>query len=70
MSKETPFMVYCLQEYKNAKGITGVEALNIFEKYSVLEYIHSFYECLHINGSKYIINDIDLYIEARQQANH
>ncbi len=66
MSKELPFMVYCIEEYKNQKGMTGKEVISLFNKYSVLEYIQDFYEVLHTTGSKYIVNDIDLYIISRQ----
>lgn len=64
MNKELPFIIYCIEEYKNQKGMTGKETINLFNQYSVCEYIKSFYEALHIGGAKYIISDIDLYIES------
>ncbi len=66
MSKELPFMVLCIEEYKNQKGMTGKEVIALFRQYSVLEYIYEFYEALHTTGTKYIINDIDLYIKSRK----
>ena len=68
MSKELPFMVLCVEEYKNQKGLTGKEAISLFNKYSVFEYIKEFYEVLHTTGSKYIVDDIDLYIKSHQVA--
>ena len=68
MSKELPFLVLCIEEYKNQKGMTGKEVLELFNRYSVCEYIKSFYEVLHTTGTQYILNDIDLYIESRQTA--
>lgn len=68
MSKELPFIVLCVEEYKNNKGLSGKEIMDLFNKYSVCEYIKSFYEVLHTTGTKYIINDIDLYIKSRQTA--
>ena len=68
MSKELPFIVFCVEEYKNAKGMTGKEVMNLFNQYSVCEYIRSFYEALHTTGTNYIIQDIDLYIRSRQIA--
>ena len=41
MSKEGNFLVYCTEQYKSAKGLTGKQVS---------------------------VEDIDLYIEARQQA--
>ena len=66
MSKELPFMVLCVEEYKNHKCMTGREVMDLFNKYSVCEYIKSFYEVLHTTGTRYIVNDIDLYIKSRQ----
>lgn len=68
MSKELPFIILCIEQYKNQKGMTGKEVLDLFNEYSVCEYIRSFYEALHTTGTKYIINDIDLYIKSRQNA--
>lgn len=68
MSKELPFIVLCIEEYKNSKRMSGKNVVDLFNKYSVFEYIRSFYEVLHTTGTKYIINDIDLYINSRKAA--
>ena len=68
MSRELPFIVLCVEEYKNQKGMTGKEVMELFNKHSVCEYIKAFYEVLHTTGTKYIVNDIDLYIKSRQLA--
>lgn len=68
MSREGNFLVYCTEQYKSAKGLTGIQVAELFSKYSVWEYIYACFEALHITGEKYIIEDIDLYIEARQAA--
>ncbi len=68
MSKELPFLVLCVEEYKLHKGMSGKEVMELFNRYSVCEYIQSFYEVLHTTGTKYIVNDIDLYIKSRQTA--
>jgi hypothetical protein len=65
MSKEMSFLVYCIEEYKAEKNLTGKEVINLFHQYSVCEYIKSFYEALHTTGKKYIVEDIDLYIRSR-----
>jgi len=66
MSKELPFMILCIEEYKNQKNMTGKQVIDLFTKYLVCEYIKEFYEVLHITGTKYIVNDIDLYIKSSQ----
>ena len=66
MSKEMPFIVFCIEEYRRQKKMTGKAVIELFNKYSVCEYVESFYEALHTTGPKYIVNDIDLYIASRQ----
>lgn len=66
MSKEGNFLIYCIEKYKNEKNLTGKQVSTLFTKYRVGEYIYSCFEALHTTGDKYIVADIDLYIEARQ----
>lgn len=68
MSKEGKFLVYCVEQYKSAKNLTGRQVSELFTKYRVWEYVYSCYEALHTTGENYIVEDIDLYIEARQSA--
>ena len=68
MSKELPFIILCIEEYKNFKKISGKEVVDLFNNYSVFDYIKSFYDVLHTTGTKYIVNDINLYIKAKQKA--
>ena len=66
MSKEGNFTVYCAEQYKNAKKLTGKEVSELFTKFRVWDYVYSCFEALHTTGDKYIVEDIDLYIAARQ----
>lgn len=62
MAKEVNFLIYCLEEYKAAKNMTGKQVMEIFEKYQVTDYILSCYEALHTTGANYIVSDIDDYL--------
>ena len=64
MSKEGNFLVYCTEQYKNAKGLSGRQVAELFNQYKVWEYIYSCFEALHTTGKNYIINDIDIYIQS------
>lgn len=66
MSRRGKFLIYCTEIYKSAKQLSGKEVADLFSKYGIWEYIYSCFEALHTTGEKYIVNDIDLYIEARQ----
>ena len=68
MSKQGDFMVYCTEQYKSAKKLTGKQVSDLFSRYRVWDYIYSCFEALHTTGTNYIVEDIDLYIEARQSA--
>lgn len=65
MGKETPFLVFCIEEYRAEKNLSGKEVMSLFRRYAVFEYIKSFYEALHTTGKNYIVEDIDLYIRSR-----
>ena len=68
MSAEGKFLVYCIETYKAAKNMTGKQVIEMFKQYGVSDYILSCYEALHTTGTSYIIEDIDLFVEARQTA--
>lgn len=59
-------MIYCTEQYKSAKRLTGKQVSGLFTKYQVWDYVYSCFEALHTTGANYIVEDIDLYIEARK----
>lgn len=59
-------MIYCAEQYKLVKNLTGKQLAEIFSRYKVWDYIYTCYDALHTTGINYIIEDIDLYIEARR----
>lgn len=42
MSRELPFIVLCVEEYKHQKSMTGKEVMALFQEYAVCEYIRTF----------------------------
>ncbi len=66
MSRQGDFMIYCTEHYKSAKKLTGKQVSELFSRYQVWDYIYSCFEALHTTGVNYIIEDIDLYIDARR----
>ncbi len=66
MDEKTNFIVYCIEEYKAAKGLTGKTVIDIFDRYRVIEYIRNYYEALHTTGRQYIVDDINIYISERE----
>jgi hypothetical protein len=66
MDEKTSFIVYCIEEYKSEKKLTGKTVIDLFNRYYVIDYIRSYYEALHTTGWQYIVDDINLYIKNRQ----
>ena len=68
MKDKTNFLVYCIEEYKDAKGLDGKGVIELFNQYHVLDYINSYYDSLHTTGRQYIVDDINTYIETRKKS--
>lgn len=69
MTREGKFLIFCTEIYKSAKDITGKQVSELFTRFDVWDYLYSCFEALHTTGENYIIEDIDLYIKARQSSN-
>ena len=65
MSKESAFTVFCLENYKAHRSLTGKETVDLFVRYGVFDYLREFYDVLHTTGHQYINADIDKYLAAR-----
>lgn len=65
MSKEMTFTVFCLENYKTHRNLSGHEVSALFDRYAVFDYIREFYDVLHTTGHNYINNDIDIYLNSR-----
>ena len=65
MSKTLQFKVFCIEAYKSAHNLTGCDAVKLFKKFGVLEYLDKFYDVLHTTGRDYLIDDIDEFIKIR-----
>lgn len=60
------FLSFCIEQYKNEKGMDGVEAMRILDKYGVLEYLRDHFEILHTQSRQWILSDIDDFINLRK----
>lgn len=61
------FVSFCIEQYKNAKGMTGVEAQEMLDRYGVLGYLEEHYEVLHTQSYQWILEDIDEFISIRKR---
>ena len=65
MGKELAFSIFCMENYKMHKSLTGKQVCELFDQYGVFDYIHEFYDVLHTTGHQFVNHDIDIYLNAR-----
>lgn len=61
------FLSFCIEQYKNAHGLTGEQTLKRFDKYGVLEYLEEYFDVLHTQSRQWILEDIDEFINIRKE---
>ena len=66
MSETLEFKAFCFEAYRAEKKLTGRETMSLFKKYGVLDYLGTCFDVLHTTGGAYIVEDIDIFINARK----
>lgn len=61
------FISFCIEQYKNAKGLTGEQAMSELAHYGVLDYLEEHFEVLHTQSHQWILEDIDEFIRIRKK---
>lgn len=61
------FISFCIEQYKNAKGLTGEQAMKMLDRYGVLEYLAEHFEALHTQSHQWLLEDIDEFIDIRRK---
>ena len=67
MSREADYLVFAAEQYRYAKGLTGAQLVELFDKYGVSKFIMDSYELFHIESEQNMIAAVDEFIE-RQKA--
>ena len=60
------FLSFCIEQYKEAKHLSGAEAAKLFSEYGVLEYLEEHFESLHSQSRQWILEDIEEFINLRK----
>ena len=66
MTNESQFLIYCIQKYSQVKNIPGPDVVDLFDKYSLQDYILEFSELIQAQGDLAIVDEIDEFIKVRQ----
>ena len=61
------FYTYCLEKYALAKGITGLQAFALLKRYEADEFLINHYDLLHTQGTGYVIDELDRFIQRRKR---
>ena len=61
------FVSFCIEQYKNAKHLTGSQAMRLLDEYKVLDYLSEHYDILHTQSYQWILEDIDEFIRSRKE---
>ncbi len=71
MNKKTQdiayFISFCIEQYKNAKGISGTQAMQTLDAYGVLQYLENNFEVLHTESPQWLLEEIDEFINVRRK---
>lgn len=61
------FFVYTLEKYALHKGIGGLQALAFLKEYDADLFLLKHYDMLHTQGTEYVIDEIQRYINRRKR---
>ena len=65
MSDRGKFLIFCIEQYRANKGLSGRDVITLFNKYGVTDYLYDCYGALHTTGTQYMLDDIDQFIVDR-----
>ena len=64
---EFEFFTYMLEKYALSNGMGGLQALALFKEYDADEFLLNNYDLLHTQGTGYVIDEIDRFIQRRRR---
>ena len=60
------FLSFCVEAYKMRHGMSGEAVFTLFDEKGVTQYLMEYYDVLHTQGEKWIVADIDEFIQKHQ----
>ena len=51
MSDRGKFLIFCIEQYRANKGLSGREVIMLFNEYGVADYIYDCFGALHTTGT-------------------
>lgn len=59
------FVAFAIEQFKQHRGISGQEAMEILSDAGILEHLVEFYDVLHLHGNKWLMQEIDEMLEKK-----
>ena len=63
MSREMRFLVFAIEYYRQAKGLSGPEVAELFRKKGLSQYVLDNYFLYHIESPDLMVADIDRCVQ-------
>lgn len=60
------FLSFCIEQYKNAHGLAGQEAMRTLLAAGTLDYLADNYEAIHTQSPQWILEEIEEYLNNRK----
>ncbi len=66
MISEQEFILFCIEAYKIEKNIKGTKVLAEFKRHNIFDFLNDFYDILHTQSMKFIIDEIDEFVKSKK----
>lgn len=61
------FIAFCIEMYKNAKGLNGADASRLFSETGLMEFLAENFEPLHTQSPQWILEEVDEYLSTHKK---
>jgi len=61
MDNKIRYLLFAMETYKEERHLTGKQVYEHFKKYHFDKYILDLYELLHVQGTKWLMEELDEY---------
>lgn len=66
-SKIMLFLIFCIEQYKEATLHSGEEVISLFKTEGVFDFLSKHYDVLHTQGKAYIVDEIKLFLKHKKK---
>ena len=61
------FLSFCIEQYAKAKDMPTEDVAKLFEQYGITDHFYEFYDVLHTQGHRWIVEEIEGMINERKK---